>query len=159
MQAARHIPAVKAVATIGAPSDPEHVKRQLSSSLEEIESSGVAKIVLAGREFRIKKEFLDDLSRQNMEEVIRTLNRALLIMHSPIDDVVGIENAERIYTAAMHPKSFVSLDGADHLLNQERDSLYAAEIIAAWVSRYIEIREKTERSEDRPDSRSGSGNR
>lgn len=153
LQAATHVPTAKAVVTIGAPSDPGHVKRHLTSSLEEIESSGSAKVVLAGRQFTIKKEFLDDLSGQNMEEVIGALNRALLIMHSPIDDVVGIENAARIYTAAAHPKSFVSLDSADHLLDQERDSLYAAEIIAAWVSRYIETSEKAERSEGSPDSR------
>ncbi len=136
--AAQHVNSVKAVVTIGAPCDPEHVKEHFAGSVDDIEKLGAVEVLLGGRRFTIKKEFLDDLEIHNMERVIGTLNRALLIMHSPVDEVVSIDNASMIYSAAKHPKSFVSLDDADHLLNREEDSVYAARVIAAWASRYTD---------------------
>lgn len=137
LQAAASIPAAKAVATIAAPAEPEHVKRHLSSSIEEIEARGAAEIVLAGRRFTITKQFLDDLGAQHMSRVIENLDRALLIFHSPSDEIVGVENAARIYEAARDPKSLISLPGADHLLSRAEDSQYVGAIIAAWTARYL----------------------
>ncbi|MGI9552535.1 MAG: bifunctional alpha/beta hydrolase/OsmC family protein [Aurantibacter sp.] len=137
--AAADIESVKAIATIGAPSNPVHVKHLFKSNLEEIETSGKAKVNLSGRDFTIKKQFLDDLESKSLPETAKQLRKALLIMHSPQDDTVGIKNAEEIYVAAHHPKSFVSLDGADHLLMNKRDSVYAGEVIAGWAKRYVEL--------------------
>lgn len=137
--AAARLDSVKAVATIGAPSNPKHVKHLFGSSLDEINNSGVAKVNLSGRPFTIKKQFLDDLENQSLPEVAKKLRKALLVMHSPQDMTVGIKNAEEIYSAAHHPKSFVSLDGADHLLMNKKDSLYAGEVISGWAKRYISI--------------------
>lgn len=137
LHAAHHIPACKAVATIAAPASPEHVKRHLTSSLEEIETRGTAEVLLAGRPFTITRQFLDDLGAQNMAEVIRGLGRALLIFHSPDDKIVGPENGARIYETASDPKSFISLPGADHLLSRTEDSQYVGAVIAAWVTRYL----------------------
>ncbi|WP_103070372.1 bifunctional alpha/beta hydrolase/OsmC family protein [Aquimarina sediminis] len=140
--AAKKIDSVKAVATIGAPSNPQHVTHLLKSSLEEIKSNGKATINLSGRDFTIKKQFLDDLETQSLSEVSKNLNKALLVMHSPQDSTVGIKNAEEIYHAAKHPKSFITLDGADHLLMQKKDSLYAGNVIAQWSLRYMDIPEE-----------------
>jgi putative redox protein len=137
--AAVEINSVKAIATIGAPSNPVHVKHLFKSNLEEIEASGMAKVNLSGRDFTIKKQFVDDLESKSLPETARQLKKALLIMHSPQDETVGIKNAEEIYVAAHHPKSFVSLDGADHLLMNKRDSIYAGEVIAGWAKRYVEL--------------------
>lgn len=139
IQAARDIPSVKAVATIAAPASPEHVTHLLRTSLEEIEEQGKAELEIAGRAFTIKRQFLLDLEASNMKQQIAALDRALLVMHSPLDEVVGIENAAAIYNAAKHPRSFISLDTADHLLTEEADSLYAGSIIAAWAKRYVEV--------------------
>ncbi len=138
IQAANAIPSALAVATIGAPSEPSHVTNLLSDKREVIETEGVARVVLGGRPFHIKKQFLDDLAETEMQESILKLKRALIIFHSPIDNTVGIDNASQIYLAARHPKSFVSLDQADHLLSDERDSRYVGSVIAAWAKRYIE---------------------
>ncbi len=137
LQAAGRIPSIKAVATIGAPCDPEHVRHLFAESLGEIEAKGEACVVLAGREFTIRKSFVDDLAMQRMDEAIRSLGRALLVFHAPGDQTVGIENAAHIFQAAKHPKSFVSLDTADHLLTDERDAEYAGDVLAAWARRYI----------------------
>ena len=137
--AAAEIDSIKAVATIGAPSNPEHVTHLLKSSIEEIEKDGKAVVNLSGRDFTIKKQFLDDLRSNSLPEVAKNLRKALLVMHSPQDSIVGIKNAEEIYIAARHPKSFVSLDGADHLLMRTEDSEYAGKVIAGWASRYMEI--------------------
>jgi len=137
LQAASQLPAVTAVVTIGAPSNPSHVKETFVDAIETIEAKGEATVQLAGRPFTIKKQFLDDLDSSKMQETIRTLQRALLVMHSPLDNTVGVENAADIFTAAKHPKSFVSLDHADHLLSNGADSLYVGSMIAAWVQRYI----------------------
>ena len=139
--AAGQIPSVKAVATIGAPADPHHVTHLLSEDLDTIKKHGKAVVTLAGRSFTIKDQFLHDLEERNMQEHIKGLKRALLIMHSPQDTTVGVDNAADIYTSAMHPKSFISLDGADHLLSKEADSLYAGSTIATFASRYIELKE------------------
>lgn len=138
LQAAASIPTDRAVATIGAPGDPAHVTHLLESSREEIEYAGEAIVKLAGRPFRIKKQFLDDLQDQALTDTVSRLKRALLIFHSPIDNTVGIENASALYTAARHPKSFVSLDQADHLLSAEPDARYTGHVIAAWAQKYID---------------------
>lgn len=137
LQAAHDIPDCKAVATIAAPAEPRHIRKHLKSSLAEIETRGAAEVLLAGRPFTITKKFLDDLNARNMAEVIRTLRRALLVFHSPSDAIVGIDNAARIYEVADHPKSYIELDGADHLLSREEDSHYVGDVIAAWAARYL----------------------
>ena len=134
--AAQKLPAVRAVVTIGAPSDPGHVTALFASSLDTITREGEANVELAGRRFRIRRSLLDDLAEQPQLERIARLDRALLVLHSPVDDTVGVDNARQIYEAARHPKSFVALDGADHLLTRGADATFAASIIAAWASRY-----------------------
>ena len=140
LQAASRIPASRAVVTIGAPAEPSHVTRHLQSSMDRIQSDGQAVVNLAGREFTIKKAFIDDLEETRMEETIRELDRALLVMHAPMDNVVGVDNAARIFKAARHPKSYVSLDTADHLLSDTADSRYVGRLVASWAARYIQSR-------------------
>jgi uncharacterized OsmC-like protein/alpha/beta superfamily hydrolase len=130
---------VEAVATIGAPASPEHIQHLLSEDLEDIKVDGVATVTISGRSFKIKKQFLDDLEDRNMENCLRQLKKPLLILHSPHDKTVGIENAAKIYEAAFHPKSFVSLDGADHLLTNKLDANYVGNMIANWSYRYIQL--------------------
>ena len=142
LEAAGAIPSVAAVATIAAPCHPRHVAALFKEAREEIERAGEATVRLAGREFDIRREFLDDLETQQTREKVARLRAALLIMHSPRDLVVGIDNAAEIYQAAKHPKSFISLDPADHLLSRREDSRYAGEMIAAWVRRYLETAEE-----------------
>jgi|TARA_R110002073_G_scaffold73972_7_gene180741 putative redox protein len=137
LAAAHAVPEAVGVVTIGAPSDPRHVTKQFACDLEAIERDGSAQVTLAGRPFTIKKEFLDDLEHQHQQERVAHLNKALLIFHSPVDVTVSISEAEQIYRMAKHPKSFVSLDDADHLLTKARDSEYVAMTIAAWASRFI----------------------
>jgi len=139
--AASQLPKVKAVATIGAPSDPEHVTHLLKSSIDEINTNGKAIVNLSGRDFTIKKQFVDDLQSKSLAQAVANFNKALLVLHSPQDLTVGIKNAEQIYHAARHPKSFVSLDGADHLLMNKTDSNYAGQVIAGWSARYLDTRE------------------
>ena len=138
--------------TIAAPSDPTHVAGLVAGSIEDIRRQGKAEVSLAGRPFTIKREFLDDIAEQSLMPRIAGLRKALLIMHSPTDDTVGIDNATRIFVAAKHPKSFVSLAGADHLLSNRQDSAYAADVIAAWASRYIDaaVTDQTADPGDRP---------
>ncbi len=136
LQAARRIPASRAVVTIGAPADPGHVMRHMETARQQFEKTGEADVMLAGRRIRLKKTFLDDLNGRSMADTIQHLNRALLILHSPLDEVVGIENAAAIFAAARHPKSFLCLDRADHLLTDRADSRYAGQMIAAWAARY-----------------------
>lgn len=137
LAAAHRIPEVRAVATIGAPADTAHVEHLLGSSREQIEADGVAEVLLAGRPFRISNDFLLDIKQQNQTACIAGLDRALLVMHSPQDDTVGVDNARVIFDAARHPKSFVSLDGGDHLLTDRADAAYVARVLAAWASRYL----------------------
>jgi putative redox protein len=136
--AAKHrVPEVRAVATIAAPVDPAHVLHLLGDSRAEIEQRGEAEVVLAGRSFRIRKQFLDDISAQPQAERIAKLDAALLVTHSPTDEIVDIDNARRIFETARHPKSFVALDGADHLLTRRADADWAATVLAAWAARYV----------------------
>lgn len=137
IRAASHIDTVKAVATIGAPFDPEHVSHLLENSREEIEENGMAQVNIGGRSFTVKKQFLEDIRQNKCIDRIKNLKKALLIMHSPQDRIVAIDNAAKIYHAAMHPKSFISLDGSDHLLTHKQDSLYAGDMIACWAKKYI----------------------
>ncbi len=137
LQAAQRVPSCKAVATIGAPSDPAHVQRLFSDELETIESKGQADVNLAGRAFTIKKQFVDDLNQDRMDNSIDQLGRALIIFHSPIDRVVDVDNASNIFKKARHPKSFISLDQADHLLMKEDDSRYVGELISCWAKKYV----------------------
>ena len=141
LRAAIELPSVKAVATIGAPSDPEHVIHNFSSAIPEIESAGTAEVQLGGRPFRIKREFVEDVRQENLSESIANLKRALLILHAPQDTTVGIENAAQIFQAAKHPKSFVTLDTADHLVTDPDDAEYAADIISSWAVRYLDLRQ------------------
>lgn len=137
LAAAHNIPEARAVATIGAPFDPGHVRHLLEPAITEIEAAGEAEVALAGRKFRIRKQFLDDIAAQNARSRIAVLRKALLVFHSPRDATVDIENAARIFMAARHPKSFVSLEDADHLLTRKEDAAYVAAVLAAWASRYI----------------------
>ncbi|OAF11243.1 bifunctional alpha/beta hydrolase/OsmC family protein [Bradyrhizobium neotropicale] len=137
LAAADKIPEAKAVATIAAPSDPAHVTGLFKDHVDAIRAQGEVEVSLAGRPFRIKREFLDDIVEQELMKDITGLHKALLVMHSPVDDTVGIDNATKIFISAKHPKSFVSLDHADHLLTKPADALYTADVITAWASRYI----------------------
>lgn len=138
LAAAGQIPDAKAVVTIEAPSDPAHVTHFFKDKVEDIRAQGAVEVQLAGRPFNIKREFLDDIAEHGLMAHVAKLHKALLVMHSPTDDTVGIDNATNIFLAAKHPKSFVSLMGADHLLSNKRDSAYVADVIAAWAERYIE---------------------
>lgn len=135
--AAKQIPDAKAIVTIGAPSDSKHVTLHFKEKREEIIATGEAEVCLVGRPFKIKKQFIDDIENQNMQEAISTLDKALMIMHAPLDQTVGIENAGEIFMASKHPKSYISLDDADHLLSRKEDAEYAANVIAEWAKRYI----------------------
>jgi putative redox protein len=138
LQAAGRIEASRAVATIGAPSTPEHVTHLLEDAREEIERTGQARVTLAGRTFTIKRQFLDDLETAAMEETIGSLDRPLMIFHSPIDQIVGVDNAAGIFEAARHPKSFVSLDDADHLLTDPADAAFVGNVLGSWARTYVE---------------------
>ena len=136
LAAAHKIPEAKAVCTIGAPAEPAHVAHHFAAARDEIEAEGEAEVSIGGRPFRIKKSFLEDIEQHRLDDYVRKMNKSLLIFHSPVDDVVGIENARHIYEAARHPKSFISLHGADHMLTARDDAYYVAEVISAWATRY-----------------------
>ncbi|PKO99366.1 MAG: osmotically inducible protein C [Bacteroidetes bacterium HGW-Bacteroidetes-2] len=140
--AAEKIESIKAIATISAPSDPNHIKKLLKSSIEEIETKGQAVVNLSGRDFTIKQQFLNDLKTKSLPDIVKKLRKAILVMHSPQDSLVGINNAEEIYSAARHPKSFISLDGADHLLTKKEDSKYVGLMISSWASKYLQVPEQ-----------------
>ena len=140
LQAAARIPSSLAVITIAAPADPNHVTLALGDTKEIIERQGEANVDLVGRTFKIKKQFLDDLESVSMQHTIQNLNRALLIFHAPTDGVVSVDNAARIFKTARHPKSFISLDQADHLLANPKDSRYVGSLIATWASKYIDAK-------------------
>jgi putative redox protein len=151
LAAAERIPEAVGVATIGAPFGSQHVARLFKASLEEIETRGQAEVSLGGRPFTIRKGFLEDLRTHYSAERIGNLKKALVLFHSPQDVVVGIDNARLIYEAARHPKSFVSLDGADHLLDRRSDARYVADVLAAWAGRYLPGRPEAELLEDIPE--------
>jgi len=140
LAAAPDIPECTAVATIGSPFDPRHVLGLIADSTQAIEREGEARVEIAGRAFRIKKQFLDDIRGQKLGETVARMGKALMVMHSPRDAVVDIDNAAKIFTAARHPKSFVSLDPADHLLSQREDATYAGHVVAAWAERYLQTK-------------------
>jgi uncharacterized OsmC-like protein/pimeloyl-ACP methyl ester carboxylesterase len=141
IRAVGQIPSARGVVTIGAPFDPWHVSRLFQESHAAIEAAGEATVNIGGRPFRVGKQLLDDLRSASLENDLRELGRALLVLHSPLDQVVGIDHAAEIFRAARHPKSFVSLDRADHLLSDERDSRYVAAVVAGWASRYLPVSE------------------
>jgi len=147
--AASKLPYIEAVATVGAPADPPHIKHLFTSSLEEISTSGKADVSLSGRPFTIKKQFIDDLDHYEQSQSIKNLEKPLLILHSPQDEIVDITNAEKIYKTAMHPKSYISLDGADHLLTDKADAQYVGEVIASWAKRYIQYETDLDLTTDR----------
>jgi len=142
LAAAADVPEARAVVTIAAPSDPAHVTGLFRDRLQDIAQQGEVEVTLERRRFRISRAFLDDVAEQNLRQKIAQVRRALLIFHSPTDDRVGIENASRIFEAAKHPKSFVSLAGADHLLSRPSDAGYVAKVIAAWAERYLDLPEQ-----------------
>jgi putative redox protein len=151
LQAAADTPSAVAVATIGSPSDPDHVRHLFAGAEHTLHEQGVAEVNLGGRPFTMKRQFLDDLERHDLHTTVKSLRKALLIMHAPLDDVVEIDNASALFAQALHPKSFISLDKADHLLGREEDSLYAGRVLAAWASRYLESDSAVAES-DRPDA-------
>ncbi len=136
LAAAASIPECKAVATIGAPADPEHVTHLFDSSITELEENGHAQVSIGGRPFTVGKQLIDDLRAQDPKARIASLKRALLVFHSPIDTIVGIENAAQIYEWAKHPKSFVAIDGSDHMLTKPADAQFVADMLSAWAQRY-----------------------
>ena len=135
--AAGRIASVRAVATIGAPAEPLHVTELFPAAVEKIDAEGEAVVSIAGRSFTLTRSFLEDLRTTDVEARLAALGKALLLFHSPGDRIVPVTHARRIYDAASHPKSFVALDGADHLLSQERDTRFVAEVLAAWATRYL----------------------
>jgi len=137
LAAAGRVPEAQAVATIAAPADPAHVAAHFTEARAEIEAAGEAEVLLVGRPFRIKKQFLEDIETQKLDAALAGLRKALMVFHAPRDATVGIDNASRIFLAAKHPKSFVSLDDADHLLSRKSDAIYVAEVLAAWAGRYL----------------------
>jgi putative redox protein len=140
LKAAAELDTVKAVVVIGAPFDPGHVTHNFEEALPEIEAEGSAEVDLGGRPFRIGKDFLEDVKHVNLTSAIAHLHAALLVLHAPRDAVVGIENAAEIFTAAKHPKSFITLDSADHLISDPADAEYAANVIATWAERYLDMK-------------------
>ncbi len=140
--AAKKIDSIKAVATIGAPSSPEHVQHLFSSNLDSIKTEGVSEVNIGGRPFNISNKFIEDIESKSMETCIKSLRKPILIIHSPQDETVGIQNAKELYHYAHHPKSFISIDGADHLMTRTKDSKYVGGVIAGWVDRYIEMPQK-----------------
>ncbi|MCK0150989.1 bifunctional alpha/beta hydrolase/OsmC family protein [Marivita sp. S6314] len=139
LRAASEMPEINAVVTIGAPFDPEHVTHNFAGALDDIRTNGQAEVDLGGRPFTIGKAFVEDVKAQALAPAIAKLKAALLVMHAPLDSVVGVENATNIFVAAKHPKSFVTLDDADHLVTRAEDAEYAADVITAWVGRYLEL--------------------
>ncbi len=139
LKAAGQIASAKAVVAIAAPFDPAHVEHNFADALDEIARRGEAEVTLGQRPFTIRRQFVEDIEATSLGPAIRELRRALLILHAPRDESVGIENAARIFTAARHPKSFVTLDDSDHLVSRADDAEYAAEVIAAWLTRYVTL--------------------
>ena len=144
------LPMVKAVATIGAPSDAEHVIHNFGSKLDEITTQGEAEVLLAGRPFTIKKQFVEDVAGSKVVDAVKKLGRPLLVLHAPTDEVVGIDNASGLFVNAKHPKSFISLDTADHLLSRASDASYAAHMIANWAERFLPDQKEPETVQNAP---------
>ncbi len=147
LAAAGDIPEARAVCTIGAPADPAHVEHLFTERSSEIRSAGQAEVLLSGRPFVIQRQFLDDIASVTLEEKVGKMRKALLLFHSPVDKTVDIDNARMIYQAAVHPKSFVSLDNADHLLTRRADAMYVASVLAAWAERFLDEPESLQQPE------------
>ena len=158
IHAASEIPECKAVATIGSPATPNHLLDNFPDEVETIENKGVADINFGPKVFKIKKQFIDDLNTQSVISKISKLRKAILIMHSPIDRIVSIDEASRIFVAAKHPKSFITLDNADHLLDNVDDAQYVSETIIAWANRYIEKEKNIQNSAQKGEIIVGEGN-
>jgi len=150
LAAAHRIPEAKAVVTLAAPFDPAHVVGLFGEKIAEIGDKDEVEVTLAGRPFKVRKSFLEDVNQQNLGEHIGRLHKALLVFHSPTDDTVGIDNASRIFTAAKHPKSFISLAGADHLISKAGDAAYVARVIASWADRYLDMAVDARMATDMP---------
>ncbi|EPX79143.1 bifunctional alpha/beta hydrolase/OsmC family protein [Litoreibacter arenae] len=140
LKAAPRIASAKAVVTIGAPFDPKHVTHNFADALDTIEAEGAGEVQLGGRGVRIGRDFVEDVAAENLAEAISTMRKSLLVLHAPLDSVVGIENATQIFIHAKHPKSFITLCGADHLISRPEDAEYAADVISAWASKYLDLR-------------------
>lgn len=138
LSAAKHIPSSKAVATIGSPADADHILHILEGRHDELEAEGQVDVHIGGQSYTITNAFVEDISQQNVKDEVRNLGKALLVMHSPLDDTVSIDQASELFMRARHPKSFVTLDNADHLLSKTADARYAANVLAGWVSRYLD---------------------
>lgn len=149
LMAASKLPNIKAIATIGSPAEPKHVQHIFSQDKETIKQNGEAEVNVGGRPFTIKKQFIDDLDSYNVLDIVKSLKIPYLILHSPQDTIVEIDNAATLFHAAFHPKSFISLDGSDHLLSKKEDALYVADVIGTWASKYLPKQaEKTTPSTD-----------
>ncbi|MEL7001464.1 MAG: bifunctional alpha/beta hydrolase/OsmC family protein [Bacteroidota bacterium] len=135
---------IRAVVTVGAPAEPVHVQHLLQHGIEEIREKGEAVVSIGGRPFKMKEQFLLDLEKNDLKSVLKRLKKPLLILHSPQDEIVNVDNAKQIYQGASHPKSFVSLDEADHLLTRKEDSIYVGNMIATWASKYLTIEDEEE---------------
>jgi uncharacterized OsmC-like protein/alpha-beta hydrolase superfamily lysophospholipase len=151
LAAAHRIPEARAVVTVAAPFDPAHVVGLFGEKVAEIGDKDEVAVTLAGRPFKVRRSFLDDVNQQNLGERIRDLHKALLIFHSPTDDTVGIDNASHIFLAAKHPKSFISLTGADHMISNNDDAAYVARVISSWADRYLDMAVDVSPSDDTPD--------
>lgn len=143
LQVAAQVSSAVAVATIGSPADPGHVAHMLDGAEDALRENGVAEVQLGGRPFLIRQQFVDDLARHDLSTAITSLRKAVLVMHAPLDDIVEIDNASALFIAAKHPKSFVSLDKADHLLSRNEDSRYAGQVLAAWATRYLPLADES----------------
>ena len=155
LAAAAEVPEARAVVTIAAPADPAHAAGLFKDRIPEINANGEAEVVLAGRSFRIRREFLEDIAQARLAERIAGLHKALLVFHAPGDETVGIDNASRIFTSARHPKSFISLAGADHLLSRKADATYVGHVVSAWAARYLDTTASVEAADetmDEPDA-------
>ncbi|MCR9143494.1 MAG: bifunctional alpha/beta hydrolase/OsmC family protein [bacterium] len=139
LKAAVQLDSVKAVATVGAPADADHIQQHFQDQVSEIETEGEAQVQIEGRPFKIKQQFIEDIRSQSVEDCVREMRKALLVLHSPTDNTVGIDNATRIFVAARHPKSFVGLDGAGHLLGNRADADFVGEMIGSWSRRYLKL--------------------
>lgn len=137
---AEQVPQARAVVTIGAPFDPDHVTHNFAGALDDIKANGVAEVLLGGRGIRIGADFVEDVSARKLETALKTLKKSLLVLHAPLDQTVGVENATQIFTHAKHPKSFITLCDADHLITREKDAEYAADVISAWASKYLDLK-------------------
>jgi uncharacterized OsmC-like protein/alpha/beta superfamily hydrolase len=148
LAAAHRIAEARAVVTIGAPADPTHVTGLLKDQVADIQLQGEVEVTLGGRQFRVRRAFLDDIAEQMLTTHIGALHRALLIFHSPTDEIVGIDNASHIFLAAKHPKSFISLAGADHLVSRPSDAAYVARVVSSWADRYLDMAADAQPTED-----------